>query len=197
MPALDDRNPRNRHPAILALAWIAAASWATATDADRGGLPPTVETDIGIYYLPQAPELRNLWREGDPGEPLLLRGRVLDSAGQPVAGAQVELWHADGNGEVHPDRYRTRLRSGANGGFAVTTAMPGHIPGAPGVWGARHIHVVVTHPGYPQLISLILFEGDPNLEGVPYPELAVFVEQGRIRDQDVQFAEAILVLPSN
>ena len=75
--------------------------------------------------------------------------------------------------------------------------MPGHIPGAPGVWGARHIHVRVTHPGYPQLISLILFKHDPKLSGVPYPELAVFVEKGRIKEQDVQFAEAILILGSN
>ena len=168
-----------------------------AVAAEGARLPPTGETDIGIYYLPQAPELRNLWQEGDPGERLLLRGRVLTTGGKPVPGAQVELWHADGNGEVHPNRYRTRLRTDANGGFGVTTAMPGYIPGAPGVWGARHIHVVVTHPGFPQLISLILFEGDPNLAGVPYPDLAVFVEQGRIREQEVQFAEAVLVLPSN
>ncbi|MCH7880835.1 MAG: hypothetical protein IIB69_04500 [Proteobacteria bacterium] len=73
----------------------------------------------------------------------------------------------------------------------------GYIPGAPGVWGARHIHIVVSHPGYAQLISLILFKGDPNLVGLSYPELAVFVEQGRIKDQTAQFAEVELILPSN
>ncbi len=160
-------------------------------------LSPTEETDIGIYYAPGAPELRNLWQQGDPGERLLLRGRVLTTGGLPVPDAQVELWHADGNGEVHPDRYRTRLRTGHHGDFGVTTALPGYIPNAPGVWGARHIHIVVTHPDYPQLISLILFKGDPNLAGLSYPELAVFVEQGRIRDQTVQFAEAILILSPN
>lgn len=159
-------------------------------------MPPTEETSIGIYYIPGAPEARNLWRDGDPGERLVLRGRVLDTDGAPVADAEVELWHADGLGLVHPDRHRTRLRTRANGGFGVTTALPGYIPGAPGVWGARHIHVIVTHPDYPQLISLILFEGDPNLAGLrpPYPGLAVFVEQGTIREQAVQFAEVMLVL---
>lgn len=160
-------------------------------------LPPTEETDIGIYYAPGAPELRNLWQQGDPGEKLLLRGRVLSSGGAPVSDARVELWHADGNGQVHEDRYRTRLHTGANAEFGVTTALPGYIPGAPGFWGARHIPVVLTHHGYPQLISLILFEGDPNLAGLSYPELAVFVEQGRIKDQTVQFAEVILILRSS
>lgn len=173
-----------------------AATWSAAVDAQSGPMPPTEETSIGIYYQPEAPESRNLWREGDPGERLQLRGRVLDTDGAPVADAQVELWHADGLGQVHPDRYRTRLRTRPDGGFGVTTALPGYIPGAPGVWGARHIHVVVTHPGYPKLISLILFKDDPNLAELPepYPALAVFAEQGRIKDETVQFAEVILVL---
>ena len=179
---------------MLALAWIAGTWCPMAAGAEGARLPPTLQTDIGIFYSPNAPESRTLWREGDPGERLLLRGRVLDTGGRPVPGAQVELWHADGNGEVHPDRYRTRLTSGANGEFGVTTALPGYIPGAPGVWGARHIHVVVTHPEYSKLISLILFEGDPNLAGLDYPGLAIFVEQGRINDEDLRFAEVILIL---
>ncbi len=193
-------NPDNRDrskylPAALALVLIATAC-SDAARAQGGPMPPTEETSIGIYYIPGAPEARNLWRDGDPGERLVLRGRVLDTEGAPVADAEVELWHADGLGQVHPDRYRTRLRTNGSGGFGVTTALPGYIPGAPDVWGARHIHVVVTHPGYAQLISLILFKGDPNLEGLrpPYPALAVFVEQGTIKDEAVQFAEVILVL---
>ena len=119
---------------------------------------------------------------------------MLNTDGVPVPGAQVELWHADGNGEVHGNRYRTRLQTRPDGGFGVTTALPGYIPGAPGVWGARHIHVRITHPDYARLISLILFEGDPRLEGLPYPDLAVFVEQGRVGEDEVRFAEVLLVL---
>ncbi len=174
-----------------------AGAGTTVAGAETGQLAPTEKTDIGIFYVPNAPATRNLWQEGDPGERLLLRGRVLNTEGAAVPDARVELWQADGNGEVHTNRYRTRLRTGANGGFGLTTAMPGYIPGAPGVWGARHIHVVVTHPDYSQLISLILFEGDPRLEGLPYPGLAVFVEQGYIDEQQVRFAEAVLVLQAN
>ncbi len=197
MQNLGDPDRRKFLPGIFALAWAASICCAEAAGAEGAPLAPTEETDIGIYYAPGAPQSRNLWRAGDPGERLLLRGRVLDTAGAPVPGAQVELWHADGNGQVHPNRYRTRLRSGTSGEFGVTTALPGYIPGAPGVWGARHIHVVVSHPDYQELISLILFEGDPNLAGLSYAELAVFVEQAQIKDEAVQFAEVILVLQSN
>jgi len=165
--------------------------------AEGGRLPPTEQTEIGIFHIPGARQTQNLWREGDAGERLVLRGRVLTTDGMPVPDAQVELWQADGDGQVHQDRYRTQLRSKANGGFAVRTALPGYIEGAPGVWGARHIHVVVSHPGYQQLISLILFKGDPNLAGLPFPKLAVFVEQGRVKNQTALFAEVELVLQSN
>ncbi len=182
-------------PGHSILIWIAVFGCATA--AAQGSLPPTGETDIGIFYQPGAPESRNLWREGDPGERLQLRGRVLDIDGDPVADALVELWQADGSGAVTPDRYRTRLRSRVDGSFGVITALPGYIAGAPGVWGARHIHVRVTHPNYSELISLILFEGDPQLEGLPYPDLAVFVEQAQVEDREIRFAEVILVLELN
>ncbi len=194
MAALENRLRLKFFPCVKTLALVAGTCCAAAVGADGARLAPTEETDIGIFYAPDAPELRNLWREGDPGERLLLRGRVLDTSGAPVAGARVELWHADGNGEVHTNRYRTRLRTRADGGFGVTTAMPGYIPDAPGVWGARHIHVVVTHPEHARLVSLILFKDDPNLEGLPYPDLAVFVEQGRIGEREVRFAEVMLVL---
>jgi len=53
---------------------------------------------------------------------------------------------------------------------------------------------VVTYPDYPRLIPLILFEGGLDLAGPPYPELALFVEQERIDDEIVQFAELVSVL---
>ena len=147
---------------IITAQIVPVALWIMVAEGAEGGrLQPTEETSIGIFHIPDAPETRILWRKDDPVERLLLRGRVPTTGGAPVADAQVELWQADGVGRVHPDRYQTRLRSKANGGFGVSTALPGYIEDAPGVWGAGHIHVVVNHPNYQQLISLILFKGDP------------------------------------
>ncbi len=174
-----------------------AAALATTLTAGSAGAEeraPTSETSIGIFYQPDAPALTDLWRPGEPGEPLALRGRVLDVEGVPIADAQVEMWHADGAGQVHADRYRTRIKTGPDGSFGVRTAYPGHIPGAPGVWGARHIHIVVTHPGHQRLISLILFKGDEMLPGDQPADLAIFAEQGRVDGESMRFARVEIVL---
>jgi hypothetical protein len=73
----NNRNRSKFYLSIFPLAWIAGMWSALVVGAEGGLLSPTEETDIGIYYVPGAPEIRNLWQEGDPGERLLLRGRAL------------------------------------------------------------------------------------------------------------------------
>lgn len=75
--------------AVAALFSFAAAGLVSA---ER---QPTRESGISVWYAAGAPEASQLWRPGDPGERLFLRGRVLDVRGEPVAGALIELWHAD------------------------------------------------------------------------------------------------------
>ena len=89
----------------------------------RQGSKGTIE---GPYYVPGAPALRSPatlpMREGEPGTPLLFQGRVTNVDGQPLAGAQVEIWHADDAGfysqyapglpEMEPARDRDRRRRG-------------------------------------------------------------------------------------
>jgi len=163
--------------AVLVLALAAAGG----VDAQRA---PTTQTSIGIFYLPGAPATESLWREGDRGERLQLEGRVLDRAGRAIAGARVELWHADAAGGVDESRYRAALTTDAGGRFVIRTVLPGHIEMARynAVFAPRHIHVRVTHPEHPTLVSLIFFKGDERLAGTPYPELAIPLEKARTPD---------------
>ncbi len=174
---------------VLALTLIEAP----AAHAQR---EPTTQTSIGIFYLPGAPETADLWREGDLGERLKLQGRVLDRQGQPVADALVELWHADSTGSVDESRYRTAQRTSADGRFGIRTVLPGHIEMARynAVFAPRHIHIVVTHPEHPRLISLIFFQGDERLDGTPYPELAIPLEKVRTQNGEVFVAGVEIVL---
>jgi len=82
-----------------------------------------------------------------------LRGRVLDAAGRPVAGAAVEIWQCDAFGRYrHPrDRAdgrdagfqgRGRVLADADGGYAFRTIRPVAYPGR-----TPHIHVAVLAPG--------------------------------------------------
>ena len=88
--------------AALALAWNAPAASAE--------LPVTTPTSIGLFYQPGAPETSSLWRDGDSGTRLELRGRVMSSGGQPVRDALVELWHADATGSVDEVRSNKRVQ---------------------------------------------------------------------------------------
>jgi protocatechuate 3,4-dioxygenase beta subunit len=179
--------------ALLAAVVALALIHAPGAKAQR---EPTTQTSIGIFYLPGAPQTADLWQDGDPGERLKLQGRVLDRHGRPVSGALVELWHADSSGSVDESRYRSAQRTREDGGFGIKTAMPGHIEMARynAVFAPRHIHIAVSHPDHPRLISLIFFQGDERLDGTPYPELAVPLEKVRTQDGEVFVAGVEVIL---
>lgn len=96
-----------------------------------------------------------------------LRGRVLDTRGDPVAGAAVEIWQCDAHGRYrHPrDRVdgrdagfqgRGRAVAGADGAFAFRTIRPVAYPGR-----TPHIHVAVAAPGRETLVTQLYVAGEP------------------------------------
>ncbi len=157
----------------------------------------TPSTSIGLFYQPNAPQVTTLWRPGDTGQRLQLRGRVLSQSGAPVSNALVELWHADGAGNVDESRYRASQRTSNDGYFGIKTVLPGHIEMARynDVFGPRHIHIVVTHPDHARLVSLIYFKGDERLVNTPYPELAIALDETGSGDDAVLFGAVEIVLP--
>lgn len=130
-----------------------------------------------------------LWHDGDPGQRLHLRARVVADDGNPVAGAEVRLWQADGAGRYREARYRAQLITDGDGEFSVITAVPGQYR------RAKHIHYVVSHPDHRSLTSRILFKGDPHLR--PGDEaLAIPLEEIRTNGAIVMVGDAELVLES-
>lgn len=180
----------------LTLSLVLALTLPLVTTAVNAQRAPTTQTSIGIFYQPGAPDTRSLWRDGDRGQRLKLQGRVLDREGRAVAGALVELWHADTLGGVDESRYRAAQRSGERGRFGIRTVLPGHIEMARynAVFAPRHIHIVVTHPDHPRLVSLIFFKGDERLADTPYPELAIPLETTRVGDGEVLIGDLEIVL---
>jgi protocatechuate 3,4-dioxygenase beta subunit len=168
--------------AALAALFFGFAAFAVAAEQ-----PPTRATGPGPEYTGDAPATAQLWRDGDPGQRLHLRGRVVSTTGSPIDGAEVLLWQADGAGSYHEDRYRARLIANERGEFSVTSALPGQY------YGVKHIHVMISHPAYRSLTSRILFRGDPNLP--PEDEdLAVLLEEVRMEDRSVLVGDVQFVL---
>jgi len=124
---------------------------------------PTSPEVLGPFFRKGAPEQRTLRAPGDPGFPLQVTGRVLNTKGQLVEGAKVDLWHADHGGryDTRGYKYRTKISPDAQGEYSVDTVMPGHYADRP----AQHIHYLITAPGHKTLITQAYFATDPFFEG--------------------------------
>lgn len=94
--------------------------------------------------------------EGTPGA-FVLRGRLLDGAGEPVPDGVVEIWQADEQGRFdHPDDPRPesasrqgfgRCPTSPDGEFWFRTVKPGPLPTPTGEAEAPHIDVTVLARG--------------------------------------------------
>lgn len=150
------------------------------------GAPP-------VYAQLAESSIAKLWRPGDAGTRLELRGRVLGEAGRALEGAEIHLRQADGTGSYHSDRYRAQLRSGKRGAFAIQSVLPGQY------YGAKHIHVVVRHQAYAPLHTRILFRGDPNIDAAE-DDLAIALEEVKRDEETVLVGNVELLMrsaPSN
>jgi protocatechuate 3,4-dioxygenase beta subunit len=133
----------------------------------------TPDQILGPFYpLQQEPTLTgDLTRSGRAlGTVLHLSGRVLTSAGAPVAGARVEIWQANAGGRyAHPNDTNPTPLDPNFDGFAVTTAdaqgryhfttvVPAAYPAGPGRMRPPHIHFKVTGQRE-QLVTQMYFAG--------------------------------------
>jgi protocatechuate 3,4-dioxygenase beta subunit len=162
---------RRAWPIIALLAPLLAVGAVADTHACTAR-EPTPAASLGPHDFSTAPAQRRLWKEGDPGEPLFLALRVLDTCGEPIAGVRVRLLHADQDGLHHPDRFRAHLDSDDQGAVKVVTVYPGYAGGM-----ARHIHFVLTHPGYRELVTRLFFKNDPAAQGGVPDALTIPLEE--------------------
>ncbi len=126
---------------------------------------PTSPEVLGPFFRKGAPDNRVLRAPGDPGFPLKVAGRVMNTRSQLVEGAKIDLWHADHSGryDTRGYKYRAKISPGTSGEYTVDTVMPGHYPDRP----AQHIHYLIAAPGYKTLVTQAYFATDPYFEGNP------------------------------
>lgn len=124
---------------------------------------PTPTEDLGPFYKKGAPNKAQLRIPRESGLPLRISGKILDTRGEPVHGARVELWHADPRGfyDLRGFRYRAKLDLGSATDYQVETVMPGHYPDRP----AQHVHYLIHAPGHKPLVTQLYFATDPFFEG--------------------------------
>jgi len=145
----------------------------------------TESSVLGPFFTEDASEISNgesIASEGK-GDYLWVEGRVLNTKGEPVAGATIETWETDENGlydTQYKDREgpdcRGRLKSAKDGSFAFRAVVPiaYPIPGDGPVGDLlehlgrhnmrpNHLHMMFDAPGYRRLTTALYPEGDPYL----------------------------------
>ena len=143
-------------------------------------------TVLGPFHVADAPELPMgadicLDQKGDP---MLVYGRILDTKGDPIAGAKIDVWQANDEGfydvqqkGLQPDfNLRGVFRTGADGSYHFRGVKPkfypipddgpvGKLLGALGRHPFRpaHLHFIIEAPGYARLVTHIFDPDDPYI----------------------------------
>lgn len=147
----------------------------------------TEATVFGPFHVDDAPAMpagADLAR-GAPGEPLFVEVEVVGLDGEPVAGAEVDVWQADAEGlydvqrpELGTERRaRGVLRTDANGRTRFRSVVPTPYPvptdGPVGrmllasgrhPWRPAHVHFLIRAAGYRTLTTHIFRDPDPYLD---------------------------------
>lgn len=147
----------------------------------------TENTVLGPFHLPGAPRYANganICLDGK-GEPMVVTGRVTDTAGNPVAGATLDVWAANDEGfydvqqkGVQPDmNLRGIFTSDDDGRYWFRSVKPRFYPipddGTVGQmlkalgrhpYRPAHIHFIVNASGYQTITTHIFTPDDPYLE---------------------------------
>jgi catechol 1,2-dioxygenase len=162
----------------------------------------TESTLLGPVHRLSAPELpagTNIAPESKNGIPTVVKGRVLDLEGRPVAGALIDVWQANADGfydsqvpelEGKMD-CRGKFRTDEEGRFLFRTVRPkfysvpvdgsvGRMLRAVNRHSMRpsHIHFMISADGYESVTTHIFDANDKHLEG---GDTAFAVKQSLIR----------------
>ena len=147
------------------------------TPACDDGDEPTLEQTEGPFFTPDSPERTSFLEPGIEGTRLVLTGSVLATDCSPVAGALLDFWHADSQGEYDNEGYRLRGHQFADrrGRYRLETIVPGLYTGR-----TRHIHVKVQAPHQPVLTTQLYFPGEPgnDSDSIFDPTLLIELRRG-------------------
>jgi catechol 1,2-dioxygenase len=150
------------------------------------GQTETSQSLLGPFWRLNSPRVENggtIVRSDTPGMPLFVTARVHDRNGRPIAGADVDVWHASPVGlyeNQDPEQAEMNLRgkftTDADGRFWFRTVkMVGYPIPTDGVVGRllraqnrhpyrpAHLHALIFKTGYKVLISQVFDPNDPHI----------------------------------
>ncbi len=145
----------------------------------------TESTVLGPFHVADAPHMSMGDQIGEvEATPMVVSGRVVDTDGNPVAGAVLDVWQTDESGHYdvqNPDgpehAFRGVFTTGDDGRYWFKTQRPesypipddgpvGKLLGALGRHPYRpaHIHFILSAPEHEPVTTHLFMAGDPYLE---------------------------------
>ena len=141
---------------------------------------------LGPFYVAGAPFLESggdLIKHNE-GDRIVVSGRVVSTAREPIQGALLDIWHNAANGlysnedpEQSDDNLRCRMHSDTNGYYSFSTIKPiaykvpgdgasGEYQQATGRhgWRPAHIHARVSAEGFEPIVTEIFDSADEYIE---------------------------------
>jgi len=151
------------------------------------GQTETAANLLGPFWRMHSPPTENggsIVRSPTPGPAMFVNARVRDTAGRPIEGAEVDVWHSSPEGfyeQQDPKQAHMNLRgkftTDANGAFGFRSVKPAGYPipidGPAGDfvratnrhhYRPAHLHFLIYKPGFKTLISQIYVNDDERLD---------------------------------
>ena len=173
--------------AVLMAGSLGVSSLVCLLNNGDNGNTETSQSLLGPFWRLNSPRVENggtIVRSDTPGNALFVAGRVIDPSGKPVAGAEVDIWHASPIGlyeQQDPEQAEMNLRgkftTDSDGRFWFRTVkMVGYPIPTDGVVGRllaaqsrhpyrpAHLHALIVKQGFKVLISQVYDPNDPHIE---------------------------------
>lgn len=177
----------NHNETVLMAGSLGVSSLVCLLNNGDNGNTETSQSLLGPFWRLNSPRVENggsIVRSETPGNPLFVSARVVDRKGRPVAGAEVDVWHASPVGlyeNQDPGQAEMNLRgkfiTDPDGRFFFRTVkMVGYPIPTDGVVGRllkaqnrhpyrpAHLHALVFKPGFKALISQVYDPADPHID---------------------------------
>ena len=185
--AVGQKTTAAHNEAVLAAGSLGFSSLICLLNNGNKGQTETAANMLGPFWRMNSPRTENggsIVRSPTPGPVLFVNARVVDGAGKPIAGAEVDVWHSSPEGfydQQDPKQADMNLRgkftTDAVGRFGFRSVKPagypipidgpvGELLAAQGRHNMRpaHLHFLIYKKGFKTLISQVYVNGDPYLE---------------------------------
>jgi catechol 1,2-dioxygenase len=185
--ALGQHTTDSHNEAVLMSGSLGFSTLICLLNNGNNGQTETAANLLGPFWRMHSPRTENggsIVRSPTPGPPLFVTARVRDSAGRPIGGAEVDVWHSSPEGfyeQQDPTQADMNLRgkftTDQDGAFGFRSVKPAGYPipidGPVGdfVRATRrhhyrpaHLHFLVYKPGFKTLISQVYVNDDERLD---------------------------------